>query len=75
MAEGEAMDFNVLRHGHRHEEHRHSNRRARSRKDDKHFDKIEGLDPLSKQCNIDLCMFFFIFLNIFVIKNIKFLFS
>ena len=53
--EGEAVDFNALRHGRREEEHRRSSRRARARKEHKHFDKIEGLHPLSKQCIIDLC--------------------
>ena len=53
--EGIAVDFNVLRHGRRDEEHRRSSRRARARKEHKHFDRIEGLHPVSKQCIIDLC--------------------
>ena len=54
-ADGEAVDFNELRHGRRHAEHRHSSRRARARKDHKHFERIQGLHPVSKQCIIDLC--------------------
>ena len=53
--EGIAVDFNALRHGRRQEEHRRSSRRARARKEHKHFDRIEWLHPVSKQCIIDLC--------------------
>ena len=54
-ADGCAVDFKKLRHGRREEEHRRSARRARARKSHKHFDRVEGLHPVSKQCIIDLC--------------------
>ena len=54
-AEGIAVDFKELRHGRRDDEHRRSSRRALARKEHKHFERIEGLHPVSKQCIIDLC--------------------
>ena len=54
-AEGEAVDFTELRHGRRDEEHRRSARRARARKEHKHFERVEGLHPVSKRLIIDLC--------------------
>ena len=53
--EGIAVDFEKLRHGRRLDEHGRSSRRARARKENKHFDRIEGLHPVSKRCIIDLC--------------------
>ena len=53
--DGEAVDFNELWHDRRETEHRRSARRARARKEHKHFERVQGLHPVSKQCIIDLC--------------------